>query len=68
MTIWTEHPMYGDLIEMGDFIRAIWSFSFIDYDGIGYYATSRFISDIPVRPSDYPEIKRGFSHVIWFNR
>ena len=51
---------------MYDFILAVWAGSFIDYDGIGYYATIDRMSNIPVSPSDYPFSK--FPFVMWFNK
>jgi hypothetical protein len=43
--------------------------AFIDYDGMGYYATDKEMTDIRL---NLPEIAKGnmlaFSHVVWFNK
>lgn len=63
-------PTYGDLIPLDTFIRLVESGRFIDYDGIGYYATAAEISNKPAIPSEIEAgmIDAAFSHVMWFNR
>ena len=63
-------PNYGDHMTILEFIEAVESGGFIDYDGFGKYASETEMSEIVVRPSDIKNgrLVRGFSHVVWFNR
>lgn len=63
-------PGYGTLITLKSFIKECCAHRFIDYDGHGYYATSKGISNILVVPSDIinGNIDRSWTHVIWFDK
>lgn len=61
-------PSYGDLMTLQDWIDCVVLGCFIDYDGHGCYATETEMSDIVVHPSDFPNIDRKWTHVVWFNR
>jgi len=65
-------PEYGDLMTLERFIDCCNSGGFIDYDGVGQYATSsRMLSGRRgVFPSEIKEgkIDRRWSHIVWFNR
>jgi hypothetical protein len=43
---------------------------FIDYDGIGNYATNTQMSNIEIYPSDIKSgtYRKDFTHIVWFNR
>jgi hypothetical protein len=63
----------GDRMLLSEFIENCESGFFIDYDGFGLYATETEITEIPdgiVKPSDVKlnKIKKGFTHIVWFNR
>jgi hypothetical protein len=65
------------LIEECDDVMTIEEFSeyvinnwFIDYDGVGEFATKTYKSGIDVYPStffNHPE-KSNWTHVVWYNR
>ncbi len=63
-------PEYGDLFTIEEFIKMVNSGSFIDYDGSGNYSNGTEMTDIEVWPSDIAagNIKKEWSHVVWFNR
>ena len=63
-------PEYGNLMTLREFIKSVEAGYFIDYDGHGYYATKKGMSDFIVRPSDIAAgfISKDFTHVMWFNR
>lgn len=71
----------GDLIPIDQFRNASLSFSFVDYDGIGYWATDKYhlcpgLSDIDssawANPSHF--LNKDFkpphwaTHVLWYNK
>jgi hypothetical protein len=60
----------GDLFTFEDFKSNCESGGFIDYDGYGYYATSKKQSNIAIRPSHIMKNKyrSDFTHVMWYNR
>lgn len=68
--ILTNISDYGDLMTMEAFIDTCECGGFIDYDGIGRYATETQESDIEILPSDITMgvYRKDFSHVVWFNR
>ena len=63
-------PDYGDHMTMAEFLIRVEAGAFIDYDGFGHYATKTKMSDQVIKPSDVgtPRFRRGYSHVVWFNR
>jgi hypothetical protein len=63
-------PDYGDLMTLGDWLDCVESGGFIDYDGLGRYATDKEMSNIYVVPSDVEKgkVDKSWSHVVWFNR
>ena len=60
---------FGLLMTLDEFKEMAGCF-FSDYDGSGYYATDKMISDIPCVPSEICEgyIRKDFSHVMWYNK
>jgi len=69
-TLTEEIPEYGDLMTMEEFIENCECGGFIDDDGHGYYASEKKMSNIFISPSDVKDknIKKGYTHVVWFNR
>lgn len=68
-TVLKQIPSYGDHMTLQDFIDSVECGAFIDYDGTGYYATEKHITDIVVYPSDITMgFDRQWSHVVWFNK
>lgn len=67
---WEPIPEYGDHMPMSKFLIAVETGAFIDYDGSGNYATKTRMSPREVRPSDVgtKRFRKGYSHVVWFNR
>jgi len=63
-------PDYGDLMTLKEFIESCKDGMFIDYDGVGHYATETEMTDIEVYPSDITngDIQYEWTHVCWFNR
>ena len=63
-------PNYGDLMTLEDWVSAVKSGGFIDYDGDGCYATEKEISNKYVKPSDVRKgkVDKSWTHVVWFNR
>jgi hypothetical protein len=58
------------LMTVEDFLGAVESGIFIDYDGYGFYATETEYSGIMARPSQVKAegLRSGWTHVLWFNR
>jgi len=63
---------YANLMTIEEFTSRVKDGSFVDYDGIGYYATEKAVSRLSARPS---RIAQGdinnefeFTHVAWFNK
>lgn len=67
---WRSMPDYGDLFTLDTFIKHCQNKLFIDYDGSGVYASDTECTDIIVYPSDICKnnIRKEFTHVLWFNR
>ena len=64
-------PTYGDHMTMAEFVAAVRSGGFIDYDGYARYATETHIANGQyVYPSDVlsGNYDPGRTHVVWFNR
>jgi hypothetical protein len=63
-------PEYGDHMTLEHFKQNCEDGLFIDYDGVGYYATSTQESDIEVYPSDITSgnINNNFTHIVWYNK
>lgn len=64
-----KSPKYGDLLTFKQFADCARNGALTSYDGHGYYATDRRMSDMKVSFVDlahppYPEL----THVIWFNK
>lgn len=61
---------YGDKMTIRKFVECCKAGRFIDYDGIGYYATDDQESDVFILPSHVAMglVRTDFTHVIWFNR
>lgn len=70
LTMRPIRPNEGDLLTLEEFRVACASCAFIDYDGIGDYATADAVSMIPVRPSDCWRTPPSpqLTHVVWYNR
>lgn len=71
----------GDLMTMEEFINSVKAGLFIDYDGFGNYSDGKRVlqrtlskennyEPLIVKPSDVKKgkIRKGFSHVVWYNR
>lgn len=65
---WQQIPTYGDLMWLPDFLEAVRSGLFTDYDGTGYYAVNDRMSNKKIHPSEIHSADRRFTHVVWFNR
>ncbi len=65
-------PDYGDLMPIEEFSFNVKAGAFIDYDGHGYFATDKKMSDKGVVPSDFKKsnfhVPVWATHVMWFNR
>ena len=63
-------PEYCDLMTIAQFVESVKTGLFIDYDGHGYYANSKYMSTVLVTPSDIRRCGplQGWTHVAWFNR
>lgn len=61
---------YADLIPLKEFVEAVRTRCFIDYDGNGYYATDKEESDVYAIPSEIFEgqIDWAWTHVAWYNK
>lgn len=61
---------YGDKMTLSEFVECCKAGGFIDYDGVGYYATDDQESDVVILPSHVAMglVRTDFTHVIWFNR
>lgn len=61
---------YGNKMTIREFVECCKAGGFIDYDGIGYYATDDQESDVFILPSHVAMglVRTDFTHVIWFNR
>ena len=63
-------PDYGDVFTLEGFIHMCKNYSFIDYDGTGYYGNDKEYSNKYAKPSDIVagKIDKNYTHVIWFNK
>jgi hypothetical protein len=65
-------PEYGDHMTVEEWLAAVDSGCFIDYDGHGKWANATQMSNKMVVPSDVSrkcfEIPLGMTHVVWFNK
>lgn len=61
-------PDYGDIMTIDQFYENCKCGGFIDYDGFGYYATDKEMSNIVVRPHEYKQLDWKWTHIVWFNR
>lgn len=60
---------YADTMSVDRFKRCVKSGLFIDYDGFGYPAKSKFVNPhIEIKPSRVAEIPADATHIVWFNR
>jgi hypothetical protein len=65
----------GDLLTIKEFKECVDSGCFIDYDGFGLPATTKYAWSMPIiRPSSVEEDflkdceKHGVTHICWFNK
>lgn len=60
----------GDHMTMKEFVECCECGGFIDYDGYGYYATEKEMTDKVIIPSEVMkgEHDNSYSHVVWYNR
>ena len=65
---WEPLKKTDNLMTVEKFIEDVNSGYLTDYDGYGYYATNKEISDKAVVPSDCPDLDKSFTHVVWYNR
>jgi hypothetical protein len=63
-------PTYGLRIDLYDFIQSCKLWSYMDGDGLGYYATATHMSNEHANPSEIRvgKIDYNFTHVVWFNK
>ena len=63
-------PQDSDHMTMEVFVESCISGGFIDYDGMGRYATAHKMSGKFIHPSDVVNnnYDKSFTHVVWFNR
>lgn len=64
-------PDYGHLYPLEEFINHCKDGCFIDWDGIGYYATNDQIDrELEAKPSEIlkGKVNKNFTHVMWFNK
>jgi hypothetical protein len=70
--VWRDIPDYGHLMTFSKFKKYCESGLFIDYDGVGNYASKNKMSNKIISPSDFEDgwvLKNPeFTHVVWFNR
>jgi uncharacterized membrane protein YvbJ len=59
-----------DVMTIKEFISAVKSGLFIDYDGYGRYVKDGKKTNIVILPSDvkYQAIRRDFNRMVWFNK
>jgi hypothetical protein len=59
-----------DVMTINEFINAVKSGFFIDYDGYGRYVKDGKKTNIEILPSDvkYQAIRRDFNTMVWFNK
>ena len=59
-----------DVMSIGEFINAVKSGLFIDYDGYGRYVKDGKKTNIQILPSDikYRAIRKEFDTIVWFNK
>jgi hypothetical protein len=57
-------------MSLKDFVYSVECFSFVDDDGVGYYATKDKMSNLIAQPSAIKKgiINKNFTHVVWFNK
>jgi len=60
-------PKYADVFTFEEFKTHCSQGIFINYDGIGYYATDCEMSNIPVDCSNIVHNPK-FSYIAWFNK
>ncbi len=63
-------PETGEHMPLAEFLQAVTSNCFIDYDGYGELATATEVSNVTISPSQvgstaFPE---WATHVMWYNR
>ncbi len=60
---------WGMHMTLEEFKRAARIF-FSDYDGSGYYATEKEVSNVPCVPSEICNgyVRKDFTHVMWYNK
>jgi len=69
----------GTVFTVGEFVQHVENALFIDYDGIGFYATAQNIDDdnlvIDVSsekaiPSNIIKgnVHKGYTHIVWYNK
>ena len=63
-------PDYAHLMTVDAFVADVKAGNYIDYDGMGYYATETEMSRLRARPSVMVtgEVSKTFTHVAWFNK
>lgn len=61
-------PENVDLITMEDFTEHCRNIDFINSDGTGYYAFEKEVSNKEIKPEDYENFEKGYTHVVWYNR
>jgi len=60
---------FGDLFTVEEFIELCKSGGFIDYDGFGYPVKNKKMnSDFIIFPSEFENIPKDATHIIWYNR
>jgi hypothetical protein len=59
-----------DVMTIKEFINAVKSGGFIDYDGYGRYVKDGKKTNITILPSDvkYQAIRKDFNTIVWFNK
>jgi hypothetical protein len=59
-----------DVMTIKEFISAVKSGGFIDYDGYGRYVKDGKKTNITILPSDvkYQAIRKDFNTIVWFNK
>jgi len=68
MTALGPIPSYGEHMTAASFAGAVKTKTFVDSDGIGYWATKDRMSSVPAIPSKVKRRPAWATHVVWFNK
>jgi len=67
---WSDIPDFGDHMTLEEFKDSCDCGAYVNYDGIGQYASATQESSVYVKPSDVFNglLDTSYTHVVWYNK